>query len=251
MFDALRQYSFPLLLAVLLHAAAAWSLYQGWNPEKELLNVIQPQTVIANLIVLDAQAPKVDLAAIERARAEKAAREKAARDAAARKAAEEKAQREKSEREKAERERAELDKKKADEARKEQERLDRLARLSELAESSMQEAMAQESAEMASGSEEQVVQSYHAAIYDAVRRNWSRPPSARTGMSTRLQVELIPTGEVVAVTIVDGSGNGAFDRSAEQAVRRVGRFEVPEENRLFEAHFRRFYILFKPEDLLR
>lgn len=249
--NAIRQYSFPLMLAVLLHAAAGWSLYQGWNPEKELLNVIQPQTVIANLIVMDAQQPKVDLAAIERARAEKAARDKAARDAAARKAAEDKALRDKAERDEAERQRTELDKQKAEAARKERERLDRLARLSELAESSMQEAIAQESAELASGSEEQVVQSYHAVIYDAVRRNWSRPPSARTGMSARLQVELIPTGDVAAVTVVDSSGNGAFDRSAEQAVRRVGRFEVPEENRLFEAHFRRFYILFKPEDLLR
>ena len=58
-------------------------------------------------------------------------------------------------------------------------------------------------------------------------------------------------GEVVAVSIVESSGNGAFDRSAEQAVRRARRFEVPEQNSIFEAHFRQFYFLFQPEDLLR
>ena len=70
-------------------------------------------------------------------------------------------------------------------------------------------------------------------------------------MSARLQVELIPTGEVISVTVVDSSGNTAFDRSAEHAVRKAGRFDVPAENALFEKHFRRFYFLFQPEDLLR
>ena len=70
-------------------------------------------------------------------------------------------------------------------------------------------------------------------------------------MEARLIVELVPTGEVVAVTVVKSSGNEAFDRSAEQAVRKAARFDVPEDPALFEAHFRRFQMLFKPEDLLR
>ena len=53
------------------------------------------------------------------------------------------------------------------------------------------------------------------------------------------------------MTILESSGNSAFDRSAEVAVRKVGRFEVPKETRLFEGNFRRFTLLFKPEDLLR
>ena len=70
-------------------------------------------------------------------------------------------------------------------------------------------------------------------------------------MSARLRVELIPTGEVISVTVVDSSGTAAFDRSAEHAVRMAKRFEVPTDNALFEAHFRSFYFLFQPEDLLR
>ena len=96
-----------------------------------------------------------------------------------------------------------------------------------------------------------LAQSYRQGIYEMVRQNWSRPPSARNGMSAKLLVELIPTGEVVGVSVVESSGNTAFDRSAEQAVRRAGRFEVPTDNAMFESHFRRFYFLFQPEDLLR
>ena len=53
------------------------------------------------------------------------------------------------------------------------------------------------------------------------------------------------------MTLLESSGNPAFDRSAEQAVRKVDRFDVPKESRLFEKSFRRFTLLFKPEDLLR
>ena len=94
-------------------------------------------------------------------------------------------------------------------------------------------------------------QSYRAEIYELVRQNWSRPPSARNGMSARLLVELIPTGEVVSVSVVEGSGNAAFDQAAEQAVRQARRFPVPDNNAQFERYFRRFYFLFQPEDLLR
>ena len=70
-------------------------------------------------------------------------------------------------------------------------------------------------------------------------------------MSARLLVELIPTGEVISVAVVEGSGNAAFDQSAEQAVRQARRFPVPDNNSQFERYFRRFYFLFQPEDLLR
>ena len=249
MFYALRQYSLPLLLAVGLHAAAVWSLMQGWNPEKELLNVIKPQTVVANLVVIEPKAkpppPKVDQAALKRQQELKRQRELEAQNAAEQK---------KLEAERLERERLEKERVDAEAAKKQAEELarqERLARLSELAQSSLEQAIAEESQNLAAGSEEAVVRSFHAVIYDQVRRNWSRPPSSRTGMQARLLVELIPTGEVVTVTVVDGSGNGAFDRSAENAVRQAGRFDVPEDNALFEKHFRRFYLLFQPEDLLR
>ena len=106
-------------------------------------------------------------------------------------------------------------------------------------------------AEAASADAEAVAQSYRYGIYQKVVANWSRPPSARNGMEARLQVELVPTGDVVAVMLIESSGSSAFDRSAEQAVKKARRFEVPTESAIFEQYFRRFTLLFKPEDLLR
>ena len=53
---ALRHYSLPLLLALSLHLVAAWSLYEGWEPDKKTLNVVKPPTVMANLIMLEQKA---------------------------------------------------------------------------------------------------------------------------------------------------------------------------------------------------
>jgi|GEM_PF-1361207 len=98
---------------------------------------------------------------------------------------------------------------------------------------------------------QQVVSAFRYGIYERIVSNWSRPPSARNGMEAKLLVELIPTGEVMGVTLIDGSDSVAFDQSAEAAVRKSRRFKVPEESELFESHFRRFTLLFRPEDLIR
>jgi TonB family protein len=100
-------------------------------------------------------------------------------------------------------------------------------------------------------SDDDIAQSYVALISQTVQSNWSRPPSARNGMETELVIQLIPTGEVVSVTVARSSGLLAFDRSAVNAVQKAERF--PELQRLparvFEKSFRQFRLLFKPEDL--
>ena len=137
----------------------------------------------------------------------------------------------------------------AEKRRKERE--EQQQRLAELARASFDQALATESSELALGNDEMVARSYQLGIYQLVVANWSRPPSARNGMQARLMVELIPTGEVIGVTIVESSGNSAFDRSAETAVRKARSCEVPIESAVFERYFRRFSLLFRPEDLLR
>jgi len=100
-------------------------------------------------------------------------------------------------------------------------------------------------------SDQDLAASYGAWIRATVVNYWSRPASARNGMQTVLQLQLIPTGEIVGVTIVQSSGDPAFDRSAVNAVEKAARF--PELQKLppreFEKTFRRFKLLFKPEDL--
>lgn len=124
----------------------------------------------------------------------------------------------------------------------------------ELAELARQEAArkaAQEQAAAAEATAQEMAASYASLIQQTVEGRWSRPPSARNGMEVLLAIQLIPTGEVISVTVLKGSGDDAFDRSAVNAVERAGSF--PELRNLppreFERNFRRFRLLFRPEDL--
>ena len=236
MVDTLRDYGLPLLLAAALHAATVFALYSGWNPSQQEARVIKPQIVNSTLVMLQPKAkpkpvprkapPKVE----ERAEPEVQPKPEPVEV-------------------KSEPERdLEAERREARDA-------ERQSRLEELAQSSFMDALETEATDLAesnAASEAEVVaQSFRYGIYQRVVANWSRPPSARNGMQAKLQVELVPTGDVVAVTLLEGSGNGQFDRSAEAAVNKARRFEVPVESDIFERYFRRFTLLFRPEDLLR
>lgn len=240
----LRNYSLPLLLALLLHMAVAALLLRGWSSAPRVADVVKPQVVNASLVVMQERRkpapvqkpqvpPKVPATAQVQAKPTqvKAQTNKQQTTVDAAKAA--------------------AEKKKAQQALAEQRRQQRLAALSEMADTSLEQSLERESVSLLRDAADSAVQSYRATIYEAVLNNWSRPPSARNGMAVRFLVELIPTGELISLTVVESSGNEAFDRSAEQAVRQTRRFQVPSENALFEEHFRRFYFLFQPIDLLR
>ncbi len=85
---------------------------------------------------------------------------------------------------------------------------------------------------------------YVAAIKQQIENNWLRPPSARTKLRCTLRVRLIPGGDVIAVSVVDSSGNAAFDRSVETAVRKAAPLPVPSGG-LFES-FRDLTLVFDP-----
>ncbi|MYE85206.1 MAG: cell envelope integrity protein TolA [Gammaproteobacteria bacterium] len=232
MADTVRAYSAPLVLALLVHLAAVTALHDGWLPGAQPEGrVIKPNLVQSQLIVMQPKArpepkpapPKPAAEVPKVAEPEPQAKPEPRRDREA-----ERRQRE------------------AAEALERQQR-----RLAELAQDSFTQALAEEASELAADQDLSAAQSFRFGIYQRVVANWSRPPSARNGMQARLLVELIPTGAVVGVTVVESSGNSAFDRSAEAAVRKARAFDVPPESDLFERHFRRFSLLFKPEDLLR
>jgi TonB family protein len=109
----------------------------------------------------------------------------------------------------------------------------------------------QQTQELATATAGEMAASYAALIQQTVINYWSRPPSARNGMEALLSIQLIPTGEVVSVTVLKGSGNTAFDRSAVNAVEKAGSFPELQNlpSREFEKTFRRFRLLFRPEDL--
>ena len=98
---------------------------------------------------------------------------------------------------------------------------------------------------------EEMSASYAASIRDTVESYWSAPPSARNGMQALLTIQLVPTGELVSVSVLRSSGSAAFDRSALNAVEKAAAF--PELRNLprreFERRFRRFQLFFRPETL--
>lgn len=99
--------------------------------------------------------------------------------------------------------------------------------------------------------EEQLVNAL-AYIQDEIRKRWVRPADARNGMEVELRIFLVPTGEVINIEVTyRKDATSAFVNSVIQAVKKVGRFDelADLDPALFDANFRTFKILFRPEDL--
>ena len=90
---------------------------------------------------------------------------------------------------------------------------------------------------------------YSNLIRDQVMMNWKQPSSAIKGMSAELVITLVPTGEIIQIELVRSSGNLAFDNSSINAVQKVSKFDgLTMGNRLFNSHFRKFTLVFNPEN---
>ena len=88
---------------------------------------------------------------------------------------------------------------------------------------------------------------YKLLIRQKVSRNWARPPGAQTGLQCTVRVRLVPSGDVLQVTVVKTSGDERFDRSVENAVYKASPLPLPEDRDLFE-YFREIEFIFNPED---
>ncbi len=238
-----RSYAVPFILALFVHALVVALLYSNWTPIERSSLLVRPNIVKAELIVMEAPKPKATPKPAPPAPpvAQVTKPEPAPPKPAPKPTPKPTPQ-------PALKPVPKPDVAKAIAARAQAEKQ---KRLDSLADASFSDALARETEVMSDDKNEQAAQTYAQGIYQLIVTNWSRPPSARNGMQTKLLVELVPTGDVVNVTITSSSGNEAFDRSAEQAVRKVGKFDVPKDPTLFEKFFRRFPVLFKPEDLLR
>ncbi|MBO3277250.1 cell envelope integrity protein TolA [Pseudomonas schmalbachii] len=97
----------------------------------------------------------------------------------------------------------------------------------------------------------QVAGSFDDLIVSLVSQQWTRPPSARNGMSVEVLIQMLPDGTITNVSVTRSSGDSPFDSSAVAAVRNVGR--IPEMQQLdratFDSLYRQRRMIFKPEDL--
>ena len=92
------------------------------------------------------------------------------------------------------------------------------------------------------------IEKYSYMIKRQVKENWKRPKNRNINLKTEIQLNLVPTGEILSATIIKGSGNRAFDESAMSAILKVKSFEgLTMQMKLFDQHFRKFILIFTPE----
>jgi colicin import membrane protein len=241
-------------LAILLHAGIIGAFFVDWQPENQFeVSEIQPYYIEASLAVENPHTAKQKREAEQAAaRVRQRNAQRRADEAAINKAQKLEADRLKAlaaENAKQAAERA-LQEKAEQEARRlaaESEEVDDVAQAK--LQTDLQRLIEIEAGARRAVTDDEKAMAYVAQIQAEIIQNWSRPPSARNGMQALLKVFLVPTGEVVDVTLLESSGNESFDRSALLAVRKAERFQVPDDPRQFERNFREFEVLFRPEDL--
>lgn len=243
------QHFIPALITLIIHGIVIGVMFIGWESAPEPKRIVPPNYIKAELVQLEnktkkkasakKQPKKIDLTAKKReqerlkreAEKKRQAELKQKKEAEAKKAADAKKKKEAEAKRKAEAER-----KKQEELRLQQE---------------FEQALEQEQGMLLEEEYAIEAQSYASRFRQRVESNWARPPSARTGMTCVLAIQLVPTGRIVNVTVVESSGNSAFDRSAIQAVKKVEIFPEAKEMSLetFERHYRNFKFKFNPQDL--
>lgn len=259
----LTSYWPAVIVSLLLHAGVILLVTIGWQSKPEQKPYKPPSYIKATLIDIKAQG-KVG-AAEQKPKPKKIDLQKKQREQQRLKRLAEEKQRKKMEaKQKAERDKKAREKKLAEQRKLEQEALQKQAELERqqlekqlFEESLLKEQERIEAERQAEAFAQQVeddkllAQSYSMLIRQRIEENWSRPPSARNNMEALLTIQLIPTGEVIDVVVSKSSGSRAFDRSAMQAVKKVRQFEELQEmpSRVFEKDFRKFKLLFKPQDL--
>jgi len=281
----MTRYTIAILVAVLIHSLVVLALSFSWQPpELKTFNI--PKHVKATLVVVPKASARITEVKtkvnpdLEKQKAAAKAKVEADTKAKAKKEAETKAKlaADKKAKELADAKAAEATKKiaeqkKADElaqekARKdleEQEKAEQLAEKNRIEQEKIQSIIDAQEGDLLDSLDEEDSQleaeavqasqdaadaaTYYQLIERQISLNWSRPASTRNGMTVGMEIHLLPNGELRDVFITQSSGDAATDLSAERAVRKVSRFQVPEDIRLFELYFRRIEFGFRPEDL--
>ncbi|WP_404419059.1 TonB family protein [Marinospirillum sp.] len=120
------------------------------------------------------------------------------------------------------------------------------ARIREQSQRAQEEARAEQAEKDA-----QAIADMEGIIFDLISSQWTRPPGVSSELETVLRIQLLGTGELApdGVTVVESSGNTAFDRSAIQAVERAEPFPLLQLEPRQRNAFRVIDLIFTPEDL--
>ena len=241
-------YVIGAMVSAVLHVGVIVALWANWQPASETV-YLQPKYVVAELVQLAPRAPAVSKEKKTSATSDQLARKKKRQVGEL-----ELKRRADKRRDDAEKAALAKRKKRLDEERvalekRQLEERQRVEREQQQAE--WEDMLAQEEAQMDAQEDQRAANSYRQIIQQRLSENWSRPPSARRNMEAQVRIQLVPTGRVVGVSIIKSSGDAAFDRSVEQAVRKAHQFIELQamDIRLFELTFRSVDVAFSPEDL--
>ncbi|MCU7939085.1 MAG: cell envelope integrity protein TolA [gamma proteobacterium symbiont of Bathyaustriella thionipta] len=79
-----------------------------------------------------------------------------------------------------------------------------------------------------------IINRHVALIQQKIDRSWRQPLDVPSGLQCKIQIVLLPSGNVVSVKVVESSGHASFDRSVETAVRRASPLPVPTDSVIFK-----------------
>lgn len=93
------------------------------------------------------------------------------------------------------------------------------------------------------------ISQYASMMMKKVTQNWRKPLGMEaSSLSCLIEVQLLPTGEVLEAHVVETSGSLEFDRSAELGVLKSSPFTMPPDEKA-RAEFRNFRFRFKPSEV--
>jgi colicin import membrane protein len=146
----------------------------------------------------------------------------------------------------------ELEKKREEESKKEEER----ERQEKLKEEQAKKLAAQKEAQAKARAEQAAttaadakVNDYVAKIQAKIRSNTIIPPDVVGNPEVVYEITLLPTGEVLEVRLVKGSGFSSYDAAAERAIRKSQPLPIPKDDpSLFANKFRVGNYSFRPND---
>ena len=227
-----------VLISIAVHVLVVGALLINWQPSSEKV-IIQPQYIEAKLVELSPKKkPAVKTPTAKLPIKPRVDPKKKKREADKRRAAEKiKA--------------AALRKKQEQALRAKELEEQRLAELErKRIESEFADTLNQAEAQINALEDDRVANSYRQLIQQRLSENWSRPPSARREMETMIRISLGFSFRVTGVTLLESSGDAAFDRSVEQAAWKAEQFIELEgmEDRLFQSRFREVDVAFSPQD---
>ncbi|MBV1959893.1 MAG: cell envelope integrity protein TolA [Pseudomonadales bacterium] len=243
----MRDWFIPVLIACVLHLLVISVLLMGWDSSVEYKPVVVPRHIQAKVVELKPKPAKAKPAKKTRKPVVKKTRlKKPKKVTPVKKKPPQKKVTKPAVTKKVEPVKKEPVKPNVEEEKVDEEKLAEQRRLRELA-----DALAEEGRQQQLALEQEKIQSYSQQIRSDIENKWSRPPSARNGMEVTLIIQLVPSGELIDVQVIKRSGNDAFDTSAVNAVRKVEKFEVPEDYELFDKYFRKLTLPFRAEGLSR